>query len=118
MWGAKVSGERFKERAAAYAKQRRHDLLVHHQRSRQERRRRRAIGHHVHEAVAHQRRRWREPHPSQELLLGRLGEQTQRQVHGRPPPRHVVLQVGVHALVAEVELRRERDQQQVEVEVR
>ena len=67
--------------------------------------------------VPHQRRLGREAPPRRELRARRAGEQVEREVDARPAPRRVVLEVGVDALVAAVELRRQGHRHEPEVDL-
>ena len=51
-----------------------------------------------------------------ELLGGIAAQQVKGQRHRRPPPRHVVLEIAVEPLVAQVELGCEGEDENVEIE--
>ena len=68
--------------------------------------------------VANQRRVRRKLRAPSELVAGRPAQQIERQVHARAAAGDVILQIRVEALVSEVELRRERDHDDAQIERR
>jgi hypothetical protein len=74
------------------------------------------VGNQVEQAVATERRIGPQVGAPGEPGGWRVAEQVERQVDGGPAAGDVVLEVGVQALVAEVDLRRQRNQDEIEVE--
>jgi hypothetical protein len=76
------------------------------------------FGHELDQVVAHERRIHGEVVSTIQLCVGRRTEEVERQIDARPALRHIVLQKRVQALVPRVELGRERDDDQIELEAR
>ena len=76
------------------------------------------VGQELDDGIPHKGRVRGESRTPLETFPGRSAEQVKREVDRRSPPRHVVLEVRVQALVAKVELGGQRDHDDVEVERR
>ncbi len=68
------------------------------------------------ERMAQQRTAGGEVRAPLELFRGRGAQEVECQAHARPSARHVVLEVRVDALVAEIELRADREDQHIDIE--
>ena len=95
------------------------DCVVEAKEVRGQRRERAAlIGDELDQVVPDEWRVRREMVSPRELRLGGRAQQVEGQIDARRAPRHVVLQERVDPAVAEIDLGRERDDDQVEIEAR
>ena len=74
------------------------------------------LGREADEPVPQQRRLRREMGRARQLLAGRGAQEVQGQVHGGPPPGHVILEVRVDPLILQVDVRAQGDEDDVEIE--
>src|SRR5262245_36347350 len=65
-----------------------------------------------------ERRIRRQMRPPPDLYSRRGTEKIEREIDARTPARHVILQIRIKPLIAQVQLRSERHHQQIKIELR